>query len=73
METPFKPPTPARTGYNATITKFPEYKADPMEPKLAETKRQREEALAKMQAAPWNPADIGCHSGPVDSIFAKNV
>lgn len=26
----FRPPNPPKTGYNKTIAKFPEYKADPL-------------------------------------------
>jgi len=70
---PFRPSHPAKMGFNSTMNMFPTYVADPMEPKLEEIARQREEARSKMQAAAWAPEPVGCKSGPVDSIVKKNL
>mmetsp|Transcript_32491 Transcript_32491/g.92084 ORF Transcript_32491/g.92084 Transcript_32491/m.92084 type:complete len:322 (-) Transcript_32491:182-1147(-) len=73
VDTPFRPSHPPKSGFNATLSRFPLYAADPMEPKIAETKRIREEALSKMQSTAWAPEPKGCKSGPVDSIMKKNT
>jgi len=38
---PFTPSHPAKFGYNSTISKFPEYKPDPLDEKLAKERAER--------------------------------
>jgi len=51
-EYPFKPSNPAKRGYNSTISKFPEYKPDPI--KIATRKR---ETIKKESFKPNNTAN----------------
>lgn len=61
---PFKPSSPAKTGYTGTLTKYPEYKEDPYE---AKAKAEREARAKNKPSVIWKPTSTS-KSLPVRSI-----
>jgi len=61
-EAPFKPSNPSKQGYNKTINKFPEYKADPIKVAV----RQIEDPSSKKD--PFKPNNTSFIQRPTPSI-----
>jgi len=73
VEVPFRPSHPPKLGHNATLNRFPEYREDPIELKIARKKEAiaAEKELMKDKSAFVPPG--GIKAGATASVLRKNL
>lgn len=73
FETPFVPPKAPKKGYNCTLSKYPQFAADPEHIRIQAQRQARKEEREKLAGAnPWHPPCVP-KIGATRSVVRMNV